>query len=117
MITDNSIYEVTRNEYKGFIEQIKPEHRRVETVEIDDRHTATKTFSINTGKCLCSRLTYIADYGEPEPEKYYIFEMPENYERQAPIPKRQIVLESKEEVQAFFDFLAKQIKEEKNKND
>ena len=117
MITDNSIYEVTRNEYKGFIEQIKPEHRRVETVEIDDRHTATKTFSINTGKCLCSRLTYIADYGEPEPEKYYIFEMPENYERRAPIPKRQIVLESKEEVQAFFDFLAKQIKEEKNKND
>lgn len=117
MITDNSIYEVTRNEYKGFIEQIKPEHRRVEVVEIDPIHTATKTFSINTGKCLCSRLTYSANYGEPEPEKYYVFEMPEDYERQAPIPKQQIVLETKEEVQAFFDFLAQQAKKETNKND
>ena len=116
MIIDNSIYEVTRNEYKGFIEQIKPEYRRVEIIEIDKRHTATKTFSTNTGKCLCSRLTYTADQGEREPEKYYVFEMPENFERQAPIPKQQIILESKEEVQAFFDFLAKKAKEEDNKN-
>lgn len=110
MITDNSIYEVTRNEYKGFVEQIKPEYRRIEIKEIDERHTAAKIFSVNTGKCLCSRVTYSADYGDPEPEKYYVFEMPENYERQAPIPKQQLVLETKEEVQAFFDFLAKTIK-------
>ena len=49
MITDNSIYEVTRGEYKGFVEQIKPECRRVEVVEIDSIHTATKIFSVNTG--------------------------------------------------------------------
>ena len=111
---DNSIYEVTRNEYKGFVEQIKPECRRVEIEEVDKKHTATKIFSINTGKCLCSRVTYSVDYGTPEPEKYYVFEMPENYERQAPIPKQQIVLKTKEEVQAFFDFLAKNKKENKN---
>ena len=115
-MTDNSIYEVTRNEYKGFVEQIKPECRRVEIEEVDKKHTATKIFSINTGKCLCSRVTYSADYGTPDPEKYYVFEMPENYERQAPIPKQQIVLETKEEVQAFFDFLAEKIKKENNKN-
>lgn len=113
---DNSIYEVTRNEYKGFVEQIKPECRRVAIEEVDKKHTATKIFSINTEKCLCSRVTYSADYGTSEPEKYYIFEMPENYERQAPIPKQQIVLKTKEEVQAFFDFLAKETKKE-NKND
>lgn len=113
---DNSIYEVTRNEYKGFVEQIKPECRRVEIEEVDKKHTAIKIFSINTGKCLCSRVTYSADYGTPEPEKYYVFEMPENYERQMPIPKQQIVLKTKEEVQAFFDFLAKKNKKE-NKND
>ena len=111
---DNSIYEVTRNDYKGFVEQIKPECRRVEIEEVDKKHIATKIFSINTGKCLCSRVTYSANYGTPEPEKYYIFEMPENYERQAPIPKQQIVLKTKEEVQAFFDFLAKNKKENKN---
>lgn len=117
MITDNSIYEVTRGEYKGFVEQIKPEYRRVEIIEIDKTHTAAKIFSTNTGKCLCSRLTYSADYGTPESEKYYVFEMPEDYERQAPIPKQQLVLKTKEEVQAFFDFLAKKMKEENNKND
>lgn len=111
MITDNSIYEVSRGEYKGFVEQIKPEYKRVESIKIDDIHQATKIFSTNTNKCLCSRLTYIAEYGTPEPEKYYIFEMPEPYERQAPIPKLQITLETKEQVQAFFDFLAKKEKE------
>lgn len=116
MITDNSIYEVTRNEYKGFVEQIKPEYRRVEVIEIDKRHTASKIFSKKTGKCLCSRVSYTATYGDPEPEKYYVFEIPEKEERQAPVPKQQIVLESKEEVQAFFDFLAKKAKEENNKN-
>jgi len=117
MMIDKSLYEVSRNEYKGFVEQIKPEYRRIEIEKVDKEHTATKIFSINTGKCLCSRVTYSADYGEPEPEKYYVFEMPEKYERQAPIPKQQLILETKEEVQAFFDFLAKKIKEENNKND
>ena len=117
MITDNSIYEVTRDEYKGFIEQIKPECRRVEVIKINDTHTAAKIFSLKTGKCLCSRVSYTAEYGKPEPEKYYVFEMPDDDERQAPIPKQQIVLETKEQVQALFDFLAQQAKKENNKDD
>ena len=57
----------------------------------------------NTNKLLCAR-----EYCSLEdvPEKYYIFEIPDNDERQAPIPKYQLKLETKEEVQAFFDFLA-----------
>lgn len=102
-----SIYEVTRTEYMGFVEQIKPECRQIEVVEIDPIHTATKIFSKNTGKCLCSRITYTAEYGDPEPEIYYVFEMPEPEERQAPIPKIKITLKSKEEVQKFFDYFAK----------
>lgn len=117
MMINKSLYEVSRNEYKGFVEQIKPEYRRIEIEKVDKEHTAAKIFSINTGKCLCSRVTYSADYGEPEPEKYYVFEMPEKYERQAPIPKQQLILETKEEVQAFFDFLAKKIKEENIQHD
>lgn len=112
-----SIYEVTRGDYKGFIEQIKPECKRVEIVEINKTHTATKTYSIKNNKCLCSRVTYSADYGDPEPEVYYIFEMPDDDERQTPIPKLQIALTTKEEVQALFNFLAEQAKKENNKND
>ena len=107
-----SIYEVTRADYTSFVEQLKPECRQIQVEEIDKTHTATKIFSKNTNKCLCSRLTYTADYGEPEPEIYYIFEMPEDYERQAPIPKMRVTLESKEQVQKFFDYFAQQRKKE-----
>ena len=107
-----SVYEVTRADYTSFVEQIKPEYRRVEIQEIDPIHTATKIFSKNTNKCLCSRITYTAEYGDLEPEVYYIFEMPEDYERQAPIPKIKITLNSKEEAQKFFDYFAKQREKE-----
>ncbi len=109
---DNSIFEVTRNDYKGFVEQIKPECRKVVLEQIGTTHSAAKIYSNKTGKCLCSRIFYSADFGEPEPEKYYIFEMPDDDERRPPIPVRKLVLNSKEEVQAFFDAI-KKIQEEK----
>ena len=40
---DNSIYEVLRSDYVGFVEQIKPECRKTEIVEIGNNHIATKT--------------------------------------------------------------------------
>lgn len=111
---DNSIYEVTRDDYKGFVNQIKPECRDVKIEEIGDTHVAAKIYSKKTGKCLCSRVAYSADYGDPDPEKYYIFEMPDNDERCAPIPVQRITLTSKEEVQAFFDVVKKLQEEQKN---
>ena len=110
---DNSIYEVSRSEYKGFVDEIKPECKRVEIEEINPTHTAAKIYSKKTGKCLCSRVAYSAEYGDPEPEKYYIFEMPDDDERNAPTPVVQVVLNSKEEVQTLFNFIAQKAKEEK----
>ena len=111
---DSSIYEVTRDDYKGFVNQIKPECRDVKIEEIGDTHVAAKIYSKKTGKCLCSRVAYSVDYGDPDPEKYYIFEMPDNDERCAPIPVQRITLTSKEEVQAFFDVVKKLQEEQKN---
>ena len=111
---DNNIYEVTRDDYKGFVSQIKPECRDVRIEEIGDTHIAAKIYSKKTGKCLCSRVAYSADYGDPDPEKYYIFEMPDDDERCAPIPVQRITLTSKEEVQAFFDAVKKLQEEHKN---
>ena len=111
---DNNIYEVTRDDYKGFVSQIKPECRDVRIEEIGDTHIAAKIYSKKTGKCLCSRVAYSADYGDPDPEKYYIFEMPDDDERCAPIPVQRITLTSKEEVQAFFDAIKKLQEEQKN---
>ena len=93
---DNSIYEVTREDYKGFVNQIKPECRDVKIEKIGTTHVAAKVFSKKTG------------------EKYYIFEMPDWDERCEPVPVRKLVLETKEEVQAFFDAIAKLQKEKQN---
>lgn len=109
-----SIFEVDRNEYKGFVNEIKPEYRDIKIEQINKTHTAIKTYSKKTGKCLCSRVAYTADYDEKEPEKYYIFEMPDNDERGPGVPVFNLKLETKEEVQAFFDFLAQKNKEKNN---
>ena len=117
MIEFRNIFEVSRDEYKSFVNELKPEIRKVEVEQINKTHTAAKIYSKKTGKCLCSRVAYSVDYGEPDPEKYYIFEIPDDDERLPPIPVQRIVLTSKEEVQAFFDAVAKLQKKEKEKND
>ncbi len=110
MIDD--IYEVTRDEYIGFVEQIKPDARDVQVVHIDDDHVAAHIYSKNTGKHLCSRVA-CSNESKNEPERYYVINMPEPEERKPPIPKRKIVLTTKEEVQALMDFLSKKSKEGK----
>ena len=109
-----NIYEVTRQEYQIFYEEILPECRRTEIVELDKNKTAIKTYSKKTGKCLCSRTyTHHKDETKNEPEKYYIFTSPDNDERGEPKQKLHIQLNSTEEVQAFFDAISKLQKEKK----
>jgi hypothetical protein len=110
---ENSIYEVTREDYKAFVNEIKPEFRDVKTEQIGTTKEACKIYSKKTGKCLCSRVTYTAEYGIPEPERYYIFEMPDDEERGKAVPTIKITLDSREAVQKFFTFLAEQ-KEKKD---
>lgn len=105
---NESIFEVSRDDYKYFIETIKSETKNIITEKLDDWHEVTKIFSKKTGKCLASRITHIPYEDEArEPEKYYIFELPNDDERMAPIPHMKIVLETKEEVQAFLDGIKK----------
>lgn len=104
---DNSIYEVMRDDYVGFLNQIKKDARSVKT-EIKDNYNYIKTFSVKTKTHLCTRMVPIV---EGLDEKYYIFNMPLPEERCEARPIRKIVLETKEEVQAFIDALAKIQKE------
>lgn len=114
-MNNQSIFEVTRSEYKGFIETIKPEFKQVEELQLDKWHKAIRIISKKTGKCLTSRVIHLIEDEEMhEPEKYYIFEMPDDEERLPPIPHLQIQLETKEEVQAFLDGLKKMRENQKN---
>ena len=106
---DNSIYEVGRDEYVGFIGQLNKEMMDVEQY-YEDKLTIMKIKSKNTGIHLCTRI--ITEDGE---EYYYVFNMPADDERITPKPVMKITLENKEEVQAFFDALNKlQLEAKKN---
>ena len=106
---DNSIYEVERDQYAGFIGQLNKQMMDVEQF-YESNMTVMKIKSKNTGKLLCTRLI-----PEDDVEHYYIFNMPEDNERIAPKPVMKITLENKEEVQSFFNALNK-IQSEANKN-
>lgn len=110
---DNSIYEVTRDDYKAFVEQIKRGCGRVEIVTTKS-YQFSNIISQKTGKRLCGRKTYINNNNKNIPEKYYIYEMPDDDERCKPIPKLRLNLETREEVQAFFNILSKMNKEKNN---
>lgn len=110
----NDIFEVSRDEYKSFVETIKPEYRDLKVEDDDENHIAAKIYSKKTGKYLCARIARKPDDEVKEREKYYIFETPDKEESRAPIPTYKLELKTKEEVQKFFDALAKQRKEHQN---
>ena len=106
---EGSIYEVSRDEYVGFVTQINPQARSTKE-ETNKGVKWIKTFSKTTGKLLCTREIF-EEKGE---EKYYVFEFPPAEDRIAPKPVRKITLESKEDVQDFFNALSQILKESKN---
>lgn len=97
---DNSIFLVEREDYKSFVERLNHDSYEVREEELNRTSTATKIYSKKTGKCLCSRIS-----SKEEPEKYFIFEFPDNDEWGPPIPKRKVILETKEQVQKLFDLI------------
>ena len=104
---DNSIFEVTQDEYIGFIEQINPkmiEH----TNNIGDTSTRTEVYSIKTKKKLCATLL-----NNDGTTIYYVYEMPDNDERIAPKPHLKVEL-TDEENHEFFKLLTEAMKEKNN---
>ena len=106
---DNSIYEVDRDEYRTFLEQLNTEKLHKEESWLESVHIV-KIISNKTNTHLCSR---ISD-ADLEEEHYYIFNYPEDDERIAPKAVMQIKLDTREEVQTFFDALSKLQKENKD---
>ena len=107
---DNSIYEVERDDYAGFIGQLNKEKCDIEQFYEEDM-TVIKIKSKATGTHLCTRI--IPQEGE---EHYFVFNMPADDERVEPKPVMKITLNTKEEVQAFVNALNK-MQLEAHKND
>lgn len=101
----DDMYEVTREDYRCFINQIKENCRKIETEQIDKTTIGIKVIGAKSGRCLAGR-TYDPREGisNRKPEKYYIFSTP-SAEESLP-PRAQVVLETKEQVQAIINGLA-----------
>lgn len=97
----DDIYEVSRDEYVGFLAQIKKDCRLVETKHIDDEHMEIITTSIDRERIFAKQVI-IKDEEEP---KYYVYDMPLDHERREPPTVRKVILETKEDIQRFLDFL------------
>ena len=110
---NDSMFLVEREDYKALVERLKAEKIRTEKIK-EREFTIIKIFGIDSDDCICARKTYNEEADKPE--EYYIFKLPESDEWGDAIPKRKIVLETKEEVQAFFDFLS-EMRKEQEKND
>lgn len=104
---NNDIYEVERDDYVAFLGQLKKDCADLEKYATE-HETFLKLRSKKTGKHLTTRI--ISDEGT---EHYYIFNYPDSDERSEPKPVRQITLETREEVQHFFQALGKLQKGEK----
>ena len=104
----DEIYEVERDQYAGLIGEMKTECFNMDTSYIEDITIITLT-SKKTGKMVTKRIIH-----EDGNEQYYIYDLPENDERLAPKKIRKYELQTKEEVQAFFDILNKIQKGEKD---
>ena len=107
MANDNSLFEVTQDEYIGFVEQINSE--MVEhTTNIKHTCTWTEVYSIKTKKELCA--TCLKDNGTTA---YYVYNMPDDDERIAPKPHLKVEL-TEEETHQFFQLLSEAMKEKNN---
>lgn len=94
---DNNIFEVCRDEYVGFLGQIKQERLRREYEGCDEESKYTiKTYSKTSNELLCEKFV------QDEQVKYYVYNMPPEEDRQAPPTIRKVILENQEEVQAFI---------------
>ena len=105
---DNSIYEVDRDEYAGFIGQLNKQMMDVEQY-YENNMTIMKIKSKKTGTLLCTRIIPDDDI-----EHYFVFNMPEDDERIIPKPILKITLNDKEDVQNFFNILNKLQQEKKD---
>jgi len=96
------IYSVSRDEYVGFVKQLIPSHMHTEHIENDDGTASLKIYSNRDDTLIAEQYLNNDEYYE-----FYIYNMPDNKDRRAAKPVQKIILETQEEVQAFFEILNK----------
>lgn len=97
---NEEIYEVSRTDYLNALKTIKKEVRDIKVIK-DGDFIYNEVYSKTTGELLVSRKTYIGQDFKIS-ETYYLWSLPIAEDSVPPQPTFNLVLETKEEVQAFL---------------
>lgn len=100
------MYKVEYEDYIGFVNQLKKGTFNSKVEEYDTKKRL-EIISNKTGKVLAAQEVY-----SDEESNFFIYEMPDDDERRAAPKVRKIVLETEEEVKAFFKLLNKAVKKD-----
>lgn len=95
---NKEIFEVSRDEFTGFMREMSPDSYQV--VKQDGNNLIK---NIHTNQILGE----VVLQDDNESIKYYIYELPPASDRIAAKPIHKITLETRDEVQAFFNILNK----------
>ena len=98
---DNDVFEVTRDEYAGFIGGLNKQMCEVEQY-YENNMTIMKIKSKLRDTHFCTRII-----PDDDVEHYYIFNMPLKEESIPNKPVLKVTLDTKEEVQSFINALSK----------
>lgn len=105
---NKEVFEVSKDEYTGFLAQIKKGTYYSQLEELDESHKELNIYSKKTDKLLASQVV-----DKEDNSLFYVYTMPDDDERKAPPAVTKIELQSQEEVEAFFKIL----NEARKKND
>ncbi len=103
---NDDMYKVEYEDYIGFVNQLKKGTFNSKVEEYDAKKRL-EIISNKTGKILAAQEVY-----SDEESNFFIYEMPDDDERRAAPKVRKIVLETEEEVKAFFELLNKAVKKD-----
>lgn len=105
---EDEVYEVSNDEFRGFMMQLKEGCFEHILLDYEDYHEV-KIVSTDGDRHFAS----IKKFPDDDDTHFYIYEMPKDEERTAAKAVRKIILETKEEVEEFFKILNK-LQEKKN---
>lgn len=109
---NKEVYEVTKDEYTGFVDQMLPEACLVKRADTRIR-TSQIILSKKNKKLLCKQ-----EFDkQTNTMHYYVYNMPDDDERRPAPAKRIMNLQTREEVQAFLNAISKIQKEKEESHD
>lgn len=106
----NEIYEVTYDDYRGFIDQLIPD-KIIHLAVGEEEYNVDKIYSKVSKRCICEHWIPRASHEKELEEKFYIFIIPDE-ERKAARPIKRVQITEKEDAEKIMNILMNAMRKE-----